>query len=81
MAHDVASVAQDHLIKDNGDINLSSFNYETCLNFLEHKVKTTTVKAGTLSRYRSSFRDHYKDQKIALPEEFGEDMKEIFQGC
>ena len=68
---------------DLGDetLNLQVFRYRDFLDFLVWVVRKNSVEVGTLSGYRSAIKSLYKDQSIALPEEYGEDMKIIFSGC
>ena len=66
--------------KDGQTLNLRLFKYEDFLEFLEWTVRNKDVEAATLSGYCSAMKSLYKDEKIALPEGFGDDMKEVFSG-
>ncbi|KAH9111512.1 hypothetical protein LEN26_008750 [Aphanomyces euteiches] len=65
---------------DGQTINLSVFQYLDFLEFIEWTVRNKKVEVGTISSYRSALKSLYKDQKVALPEEYGDDMKEVFSG-
>ncbi|KAH9150540.1 hypothetical protein AeRB84_006639 [Aphanomyces euteiches] len=65
---------------DGQTINLIVFQYLDFLEFIEWTVRNKKVEVGTICSYRSALKSLYKDQKVALPEEYGDDMKEVFSG-
>ncbi|ETV67724.1 hypothetical protein H257_16085 [Aphanomyces astaci] len=76
-----------HLLKQSADgtagesLDLSQFQYLDFLDFLVWTVRNKpTIKPGTLSGYRSAIKSLYRDESLAVPIEFGDDMKEIFSG-
>ena len=61
--------------KDGETLDLTVFTYDDFLEFLTWIVRNRIVKAATLMGYRSAFTDLYRDQGIALPVGYGDDMK------
>ncbi|KAH9158466.1 hypothetical protein LEN26_002958 [Aphanomyces euteiches] len=68
------------MLKANGDINLDVFTYQDFLAFIGWSYQFTNNKPGTLTSYRSAIKDLYKRENRALPPQFDDDMKNIFQG-
>ena len=56
------------------------FQYEDFLGFLEWTVRNKAIGVGTLMRYKSALLNLYKDDKVPLPNEFGDDIKEVYSG-
>ncbi|RLO00988.1 hypothetical protein DYB28_004928 [Aphanomyces astaci] len=62
-------------------LDLSEFSYNDFLDFLVWTVRNKpAIQPGTLSSYRSAIKNLYKDHNLAIPDEFGDDMKEVFSG-
>ncbi|KAG9409846.1 hypothetical protein AC1031_020157, partial [Aphanomyces cochlioides] len=62
-------------------INLNTFVYSDFLEFIIWTVRNrTSIQTGTLSGYRSAIKSLYRDQQIALPIDYGEDLKEFYSG-
>ena len=76
----------EHLLIPSGDtdggatLNLQTFTYNDFLQFLNATVKSKRVEVATLSGYRSALKSLYRDQRVQLPKDYGDDMKEIFSG-
>ncbi|KAH9085145.1 hypothetical protein LEN26_020629 [Aphanomyces euteiches] len=66
--------------KANGDIDLDVFTYQAFLVFIGWSYQFTKNKPGTLASYRSSIKDLKKRENRALPPQFDDDMKDIFEG-
>ena len=62
-------------------IDLSVFCYDDFLDFLEWTINNKKVAIGTLDNYRSAVKGLYKEQKIPLPNEYTDDMKEVYSGA
>ncbi|EGZ22321.1 hypothetical protein PHYSODRAFT_490612 [Phytophthora sojae] len=60
------------------DTNLSEFTPSVFERFL--MFKSASVKTATLSGYRSAIKDLYRVKHVALPPEYGDDMKQLFSG-
>jgi hypothetical protein len=62
-------------------VDLAVFKYQDFLDFIVWTVNNKpTIQAVTLSGYRSAIGSLYRDRKLAIPVEFGDDMKEIMSG-
>ncbi|KAG6965689.1 hypothetical protein JG688_00007091 [Phytophthora aleatoria] len=78
----------DHLSKEesntnrvfdgSGDINLVEFTPGYIEKFLVYKRRG--ARTATLGGYRSAIKDLYRLKRIALPVEYGDDMKQLFSG-
>ncbi|RHZ15978.1 hypothetical protein DYB37_008630 [Aphanomyces astaci] len=62
-----------------GSIDLTVFTYDHFLLFIQWAFQNTSNKPGTLASYRSAIKDYYKQQGVAVPREYDEDMKDLFQ--
>ncbi|KAG9414349.1 hypothetical protein AC1031_022042 [Aphanomyces cochlioides] len=77
---------QGHFIIESTDsieettIDTGQFDYSHYLGFLEWTIQNKNVTIGTLMSYRSAVQNLYKEQGKAIPIEFGDDLKEIYQG-
>ncbi|KAE9117468.1 hypothetical protein PF006_g18805 [Phytophthora fragariae] len=60
------------------DLNLTDFTPSVFEQFLVYK--SSYVKTATLSGYRSAIKDLYRVKRLALPPEYGDDMKQLFSG-
>jgi len=60
------------------DLNLAEFTPAVFEKFLVYK--RSRAKSVTLSGYRSAIRDFYRLKRVALPVEYGDDMKQYFSG-
>ena len=76
-----------HLLKQSAEntaestLDLNRFQYTDVLDFLVWTVRNKpTIRPGTLSGYRSAIKSLYRDESLAIPVQFGDDMKEIFSG-
>ncbi|KAF0701920.1 hypothetical protein AaE_016237 [Aphanomyces astaci] len=63
-----------------GSIDFTVFTYDHFLLFIQWAFQNTSNKPGTLASYRSAIKDYYKQQGVAVPREYDEDMKDLFQG-
>ncbi|KAH9160268.1 hypothetical protein LEN26_001940, partial [Aphanomyces euteiches] len=61
-------------------VNLSVFTYDDFLEFIEWSVQTKNISVGTLSGYRSAIKSLYKDQRIAIPPGYDDDLMDVFSG-
>ena len=61
-------------------LNLSVFQYEDFLSFVVWTVRNKRVGVKTLASYRSAVSNLYKENKIPLPEAYGDDMKDVLSG-
>lgn len=61
-------------------IDLTRFTYKNFLDFLVWCVNNREAQISTLNGYRSAIRSLYKDQRLDIPIEFGEDIREVFSG-
>ncbi|KAH9081282.1 hypothetical protein LEN26_021403 [Aphanomyces euteiches] len=68
------------LNNDDRTLNLNLFTYHHFLQFLVWTVNHKSIEISTLNGHRSAIRSLYKNQRISLPEEFGEDIREVFSG-
>ncbi|KAH9104699.1 hypothetical protein LEN26_014929 [Aphanomyces euteiches] len=75
----VRSSNNEHLLTDNA-IDLDEFQYTHFLQFMQSMIQESQVAVSTLSGYRSAIKNLYKVQAKPLPAEYGDDMKEVFQG-
>ena len=66
--------------KDGETLDLTIITYDDFLHFLTWIVRNKTVEATTLMGYRSAVTSLYRNQGIALPVGYGDDMKEVFSG-
>ncbi|KAG9416413.1 hypothetical protein AC1031_000817 [Aphanomyces cochlioides] len=77
---------QGHFIIESTDsieettIDTGQFDCSHYLGFLEWTIQNKNVTVGTLMSYRSAVQNWYKEQGKAIPIEFGDDLKEIYQG-
>ena len=62
------------------EINLDTFSHHDFLEFIMWSCNNKTIAIGTLQGYRSAIKSLYKDKKIPLPDEYGDDIKEVFSG-
>ncbi|KAF0723259.1 hypothetical protein Ae201684_017778 [Aphanomyces euteiches] len=69
-------------VNDNGGeiIDLTVFTYEHFKQFIIHTMQSKDLEPNTLSKYRSSIKSHYKDMRMPIPDDYGEDLKEILSG-
>ncbi len=61
-------------------LDLSKFDYQTFLDFLEWTINNKTVGVSTLDSYRSAVKNLYKTNRVPLPDEYHDDMKEVYSG-
>lgn len=66
--------------KDGQTSNIRCFKYDDLLEFLEWTVRNKDLEVGTRSGYCSAIKSLYKDQRVQLPEGYGDEMKELFSG-
>ena len=72
---------EDYIQFDDGQtIDSTVFQNEDFLGFLEWTVRNKAIGVETLMRYKSTLLNLYKDDKVPLPNEFGDDIKEVFSG-
>lgn len=66
------------LFDHEGELNLLEFTPNLFEKFLVHK--SSSVKTGTLSGYRSAIKDMYRAKRFKPPAEYGDDLKQLFSG-
>ncbi|KAH9094685.1 hypothetical protein LEN26_018176 [Aphanomyces euteiches] len=65
---------------DGFTLDLSLFQYQDFLSFLEWTIQIKQPQVSTLNGYRSALKSLYRDQNVALPAEFDDDMHVVFSG-
>lgn len=68
------------LVTDDGSIDLAHFQYDDFAQFVLSKYQNSNSKPSTLASYRSAIKDYYQRNNVALPDEYNNDIKTIFQG-
>ena len=68
------------IASDGWTIDLTVFTYDQFLAFLEWTMRNKTLEVPTIDGYRSALKCLYRDQKVTLPIEFGDDIKEVYAG-
>lgn len=72
----------ERFFDSHGAIDVSLFTYNHFEAFLLSRVndKDNKVAVVTLSGYRSALKDLYRKKKVALPVEYGDQLKTFFSG-
>ena len=78
--HELLKACNTDVSKDGQTLDLAVFQYHHFTDFLEWTMINKTLEIPTISGYRSALQSLYKDHKVPLPVEFGDDIKEIYSG-
>lgn len=72
----------NHYFDIDGSINVHTFTHQHFEQFLLSRVNETTktIKVTTLSGYRSAMKHVYRTKQLAVPAEYGDNLKTLFSG-
>ncbi|ETN23834.1 hypothetical protein PPTG_00343 [Phytophthora nicotianae INRA-310] len=70
----------DTFFCEDGSLNLAMFSPQHFEDFLLYKINEGKLKVSTLSGYRSSIKDVYRQKRLDLPSEYLDDLKILYQG-